>query len=83
MSEKKYSLEAVYKSIGENENLREVVDGIKEGYSQNDESFFHWWYDSNKGLGGKSPDDLCNEGEKGKKYLEKILMDMLTAAHGG
>ena len=82
MSEK-YSLEVVYKSIGENENLRKVTDYIKGKYFLNDESFCHWWYDQNKRLEGKSPDDLCNEGEKGKKYLETILMDILTAAHGG
>lgn len=82
MSEK-YSLEVVYKSIGENENLRKATDFIKSKYFLNDESFCHWWYDSNKGLGGKSPDDLCNEGEKGKKHLEKILMDVLHAAQGG
>ena len=47
-----YSMENVYRSIGENKNLRKVVDGIREVYSASEGEFFMWWYDSkNKGLG--------------------------------
>ena len=64
MAEKNYSIQDVYKSIGENE-----------------ENLLEWWYDSNNKALGKSPDDFCKEGKQ--KQLERILMDVLTAAHGG
>lgn len=79
MPENKYSLEEVYKSIGKNERLRELIDHFREDVDQ--DSFVEWWYDSNnKGL-GKSPDEVCKEGKQ--KELEKMLMDILTAAQGG
>ena len=81
MPEENYALEEVYKSIGESEKLRKVADIIKEGYFQDNESFVRWWYDSNKGLNDKSPDELCKEGKQNK--LESILMDALLGAHGG
>ena len=58
-----------------------MVDQLKESYSPNNDTFFQWWYDSNKGLAGKSPDELCKEGKQNE--LEKKLMDIFTAAHGG
>ena len=45
------------------------------------EAFVHWWYNSNEGLGDKSPDQLCKEGKQNK--LESILMDIFTGAQGG
>jgi len=82
MTEKGHSIHDVYQSIGENENVRKMVDCLKgERYLGNEKNLLKWWYDpDNKGL-GKSPDELCKEGKQ--KELEKILMDIFTAAHGG
>ncbi|MDP3698791.1 MAG: hypothetical protein Q8R47_04335 [Nanoarchaeota archaeon] len=81
MAEKDKSIHDVYKSIGENEDLRKVVDIIKEGYFPHESEFIEWWYTHNKTL-CNSPDGLCHEGEKEKKHLETILMDILNPSHG-
>jgi len=83
MTEKNYSIHDVYKSIGENENLKKCVDSLKgERFLGNEENLLEWWYDHNiKGLGGKSPDEACKEGKQNE--LERMLMDIITAAHGG
>jgi len=82
MTDKNYSINDVYKSIGENENLKKLVDGLKEEHwLGNEENVVIWWYDSNNKAFGKSPDELCKEGKQQK--LETMLMDILHAAHGG
>lgn len=81
MAEKNYSIQDVYQRIGDNERLREVVDIFKGKYLRDNESFVRWWYDPNKGLEGKSPDQICKEGKQQK--LETVIMDILLAAHGG
>jgi len=82
MAEKNYSIHDVYESIGENENLRNVLDHFKDNRFGNEKDFFEWWYESsNEGLGYKSPDELCKEGKQ--KRLETMLMDIIHAAHGG
>ncbi|MEK6939630.1 MAG: hypothetical protein AABX31_02785 [Nanoarchaeota archaeon] len=81
MTKHKYPIEEIYKSIGENENLRKDIDDFRKKYFDDHDSFAQWWYDPhNKGL-GKSPDEFCKEGRQ--KDLEKMLMDILHAAHGG
>ncbi|HLD39738.1 MAG TPA: hypothetical protein VJB13_01210 [Candidatus Nanoarchaeia archaeon] len=82
MTEKDYSIHDVYQSIGENENLKKVVDLLKEeGYLGNEENVLKWWYDSNNKRLGKSPDEVCKEGRQ--KELEAILTDALIGAQGG
>lgn len=84
MSENKYSMKDVYKTVGEEGSLREAVDNFKESILPDDDEFIKWWYDSNNlGLGYKSPDELCKEGGKDKKYLEVALKDMFYGSHGG
>jgi len=40
MTEKNYSIDDVYESIGENENVRKIVDDIKD--SPNEKDFLQW-----------------------------------------
>ena len=76
------SMETIYQVAGE--SLSKVLDlTIDCYYYLNKEEFIHWWYNpNNKGL-GKSPDELCKEGESGRKRLENILMDIFMGNGGG
>ena len=46
-----------------------------------EEDLIKWFYEPNKFYKNKSPYELCIEGEISR--LEKTIMDILTAAHGG
>lgn len=76
-----YSIEEIYEVAREGSHLCKVLDTLRHHYfPEDDPSFIQWWYDHNGRL-GQSPDQLCKEGKE--EELEKILMDILTAAQGG
>ena len=73
----KYTIDDVYKIAGK--DLTDLIIAVT------DKDKVHmipsWFYQSRSALGGKSPCEICNEGHPEK--LEKMLMDILTAAQGG
>ncbi len=70
----KYTLDDVYGSAG-----KELTDKMLAVVGK--ENIVECFYKPNKGLDNKRPYDLCHEGNSGK--LERAIMDILTAAHGG
>ena len=79
-----YSLKEIYRSAGENENLRKCLDLLRETHFSDNSSFIQWWYDQNGSLAkrrGRSPDQFCKEGKQSE--LECKLMDALLGSGGG
>ncbi|MBU0470260.1 MAG: hypothetical protein KKA62_05870 [Nanoarchaeota archaeon] len=69
-----YTLDDIYESAGE-----ELTDKMLAVVGK--ENILEWFYKPNKVFKGKSPDDLCKEGDY--STLNTVIMDILTAAHGG
>jgi len=72
----KYTIEDVYKVAGEDltEKMLALLDNNKE-------DLVTLFYEPNRALKGKSPYNFCLEGKHDE--LDRILMDILTAAQGG
>ena len=70
----KYILDNVYESAG-----KELTDKMIAVVGE--ENIVKWFYEVNKAFNNKSPYDLCEEGNSDE--LEKVVMDILTVAHGG
>ena len=68
-----YTLDNVYESAG-----KELTDKILSVVGK--ENIVNFFYEPNKAFEGKSPHDLCKEGNSNK--LNEVMMDILTAAHG-
>lgn len=74
MVDKQYTWQDVYNTAGE--NLAKKLLALNEDR----DSLIKWFYEPNKALKGKSPNEFCLEGKN--KELEKKVMDILTAAQG-
>lgn len=70
----KPTLDDVYESAGK--NLTDKMIAIT-----GEKNIVEWFYEPNKAFDDKSPYDLCNEGNSNE--LERVVMDILTAAQGG
>lgn len=75
----------VYQAIGDRGLLRKSVDCLNNGrYFRDQEEFLKWWNQyRHEVLDGKTPRELCEEGEKGKQRLEDELMTIFVGPHGG
>lgn len=70
----------IYQTAGE--SLSKVLEVFYcSSFFPDEKHFVQWWYESDNKKFGKSPDELCKEGRQYE--LEKTLMDIITAAHGG
>jgi hypothetical protein len=70
----KYTIKDVYNSAGE-ELTNKILAVVGE------ENVVEWFYKPNKKFQDKSPHNLCEE--KNSATLDKVMMDILTAAQGG
>ena len=70
----KYTLDDLYIVLGEDLTDKMVAVVGKENVAE-------WFYQPNKVFKDKSPNDLWVEGDS--RELERVLTDIITAAHGG
>ncbi|MFH1455335.1 MAG: hypothetical protein ABIF40_00095 [archaeon] len=74
MVQNNYTIEDIYKVAGE-DLTRKML-----GLIDNEEDLISWFYSPNKFFDKKSPYDVLQEDPS---KLEKVIMDILTAAQGG